>query len=426
MLLFLPRAASAIHHARSFKMPIAPVSTSLGGETLFQWEGTNAQGVSLSGEIRARGVNQVRAALRRQGVQPSRVEPHKPIRGRAIRPVDIALFTRQLATMLAAGVPMMQCFEVVARGQSNPRMTRLLLTIRADIETGTSLSTAFRKQPAQFSALYCNLVAAGEVAGILDSLLERLAVYMEKSESLKSKIRSALMYPASVVAVAVVVLATIMVFVIPAFASVFASFGADLPGPTLLVMGLSAHAVAWGWAYALLAVGLVFAARELWRSSPAVQFDVDGWALRAPVFGSMLDKACMARWTRTLSTLLAAGVPLVEALDSVGGAAGNRIFLRATEAIQKQVSHGASLNASMAGSGLFPPMVLQLCAIGEESGALDAMLARAAEFLEAEVEAKVTNLSSLLEPFIIVFLGLVIGGVVIAMYLPIFQLGQVV
>lgn len=406
-------------------MPSAPASNSL-GETVFQWEGVNVHGVSLSGEIRAHGINQVRAALRRQGVKPGRVEPLKPIRGRAVRPVDIALFTRQLATMLAAGVPMLQCFEVVARGQTNPRMVKLLLAIRSDIETGTSLSAAFRKHPAQFSALYCNLVAAGEVAGILDSLLERLALYMERSESLKSKIRSALMYPACVVAVAVIVLALIMVFVIPAFQSVFASFGAELPGPTLLVMALSAHAVAWGWVYLLLALGAVIAAREAWRGSPKVQLAADVWALRAPVFGSMLDKACMARWTRTLSTLLAAGVPLVEALDSVGGAAGNRVFVRATEAIQKQVSHGASLNAAMAGSGLFPPMVLQLCAIGEESGALDAMLARAAEFLEAEVEAKVTNLSSLLEPFIIVFLGLVIGGIVVAMYLPIFQLGQVV
>lgn len=396
------------------------------GEIVFHWEGTDAQGASLSGEIRASGVNQVRAALRRQGVRPGRVEPQKALRGRAVRPADIALFTRQLATMLAAGVPMLQCFEVVARGQANPRMVRLLLALRADIETGTSLSAAFRKQPAQFSALYCNLVAAGEAAGILDSLLDRLAQYLEKSEALKSKIRSALMYPASVVAVAFVVLGLIMTFVIPAFKSVFASFGAELPGPTLLVMGLSAHAVAWGWLYLLLALGLAYAAREVWRGSPAVQLAVDGWALRAPVFGSMLDKACMARWTRTLSTLLTAGVPLVEALDSVGGAAGNLVFVRATEAIQKQVSHGASLNSAMAASELFPPMALQLCAIGEESGALDAMLGRAAEFLEAEVESKVVNMSSLLEPFIIVFLGVVIGGIVVAMYLPIFQLGQAV
>lgn len=395
-------------------------------DTVFQWEGTNAQGVSVSGEIRARGQSQVRALLRRQGVQPGRVELQKPLRGRAIRPVDIALFTRQLATMLAAGVPMLQCFEVVARGQVNPRMAKLLLAIRADIETGTSLSAAFQRQPAHFSKLYCNLVAAGEVAGVLDSLLERLAQYEEKSEALKSKIRSALMYPASVVAVAVIVLALIMVFVIPAFKSVFASFGAELPGPTLLVMGISAHLVAWGWIYLILAVGAAYAMRQAWRESPALQLAADGWALKSPVFGGMLDKACMARWTRTLSTLLAAGVPLVEALDSVVGAAGNRVFARATEAIQKQVSQGASLNSTMGASGLFPPMVLQLCAIGEESGALDAMLARAADFLEAEVEAKVANLSSLMEPFIIVFLGIVIGSIVVAMYLPIFQLGQIV
>lgn len=406
-------------------MPSASTANHLDG-IVFQWEGTNAQGASASGQIRARGENQARAALRRQGVRPQRVVPQKVLRGRAIRPVDMALFTRQLATMLAAGVPMLQCFEVVARGQTNPRMAALLLAIRADIETGTSLSAAFQKQPRHFSVLYCNLVAAGEVAGILDSLLERLAQYMEKSEALKSKIRSALMYPASVVTVALIVLALIMVFVIPAFQSVFASFGAELPGPTLLVMGLSAHLVAWGWLYVLLALGLAYATREVWRGSPKVQLVADGWALKAPVFGAMLDKACMARWTRTLSVLLAAGVPLVDALDSVGGAAGNRVFLQATKMIQMQVSQGASLNGAMAASGLFPPMVLQLCGIGEESGALDAMLARAAEFLEAEVQAKVANLSSLLEPFIIVFLGAIIGSIVVAMYLPIFQLGQIV
>lgn len=406
-------------------MPGASAAKKL-GDTVFQWEGTNAQGVSVSGSLSARGESHARAVLRRQGVQTKRVEVQKPVRGRSVRPIDIALFTRQLATMLAAGVPMLQCFEVVARGHVNPRMSRLLLTIRADIETGTALSTAFRKQPAHFSELYCNLVAAGEVAGILDSLLERLAQYMEKSEALKSKIRSALMYPASVVAVAVLVLALIMVFVVPAFRSVFASFGAELPGPTLLVMGVSAHLVAWGWVYLIAALAAAYATRQAWRNSPALQLTADAWSLQVPVFGSMLSKACMARWTRTLSTLLAAGVPLVEALDSVGGAAGNRVFVRATEVMQKQVSQGGSLNAAMSGSGLFPPMVLQLCSIGEESGALDAMLARAAEFLEAEVEAQVANLSSLLEPFIIVFLGLVIGGIVVAMYLPIFQLGQIV
>lgn len=406
-------------------MPSAPVTTRL-GDIVFQWEGTNAQGANVSGEVRAHGENQVRAALRRQGVQASRVAPQRKARGRAIRLVDIALFTRQLATMLAAGIPMLQCFDVVARGQVNPRMSALLLVIRADIETGTSLSAAFRKHPAQFSALYCDLVVSGEATGILDLLLERLAHYMEKSEALKAKIRSALMYPASVLAVAAVVLGLIMVFVIPAFKNVFASFGAELPGPTLLVMGLSSHLVGWGWLYLLVGLGTAYAAREVWRASAALQLAVDGWALKAPVFGGMLDKACMARWTRTLSTLLAAGVPLVEALDSVGGAAGNRVFLESTVAIQKQVSQGASLNGAMTTTGLFPPMVLQLCAIGEESGALDGMLTRAAEFLEAEVDVKVVNLSTLLEPFIIVFLGSLIGGIVVAMYLPIFQLGQVV
>lgn len=405
---------------------MAITAASRPGDIVFQWEGVNAQGAKVNGEIRARGESQVRAGLRRQGVKPSRVAPLKPVRGRAIRPADIALFTRQLATMLSAGVAMLQCFEVVARGQANPRMARLLLAIRTDIETGTSLSAAFRKHPAHFSALYCNLVVAGESAGILDSLLERLAEYMEKSELLKSRIRSALMYPAAVLAVAALVLGLILVFVIPAFESVFASFGAELPGPTLLVMGLSAHLIAWGWFYGVLGLGAAYAAHKAWRDSPAVQLAADRWALRVPVFGPMLEKACMARWTRTLSTLLAAGVPVLEALDSVGGAAGNLVFQQATDRIQKQVSQGVSLNAAMGGSALFPPMVLQLCAIGEESGALDRMLVRAAAFLESEVEAQVANLSSLLEPFIIVFLGGLIGAIVVAMYLPIFQLGQVV
>lgn len=406
-------------------MPSPSVTNRL-GLIVFQWEGINAQGTAVSGEIRAHGENQARATLRRQGVRPGRVAPAKPTHGRRIRPADIALFTRQLATMLAAGVPMLQCFEVVARGQANPRMVKLLLDIRADVETGTALSTAFRKHPAYFSPLYCNLVVTAEAAGILDSLLERLALYMEKSEALKAKIRSALIYPASVLLVALAVLCLIMVFVIPAFEGVFASFGAELPAPTLLVMSLSAHVLAWGWTYLLLGLALVYAVRALWRSSPAVRLAADGWALRAPVFGSMLAKACMARWTRTLSTLIAAGVPLSEGLDSVGGAAGNRVFSRATGLIQKQVSQGSSLNTAMSSTGLFPPMVLQLCAIGEESGALDAMLARAAEFLEAEVELHVASLSSLLEPMIIVFLGTLIGGIVVAMYMPIFQLGQVV
>src|SRR5580765_136033 len=333
-------------------------------DIVFEWEGKDKNGKPVRGEMRAGGEAMVSASLRRQGVMVNKVKKRRMSGGKPIKQKDIAVFTRQLTTMMRAGVPLIQAFDIVARGSTNARMTRLLTDIRSDVETGTSLSAAFRKHPMYFDALYCNLVEAGEAGGILEQLLDRLAIYQEKTMAIKNKIKSALIYPIAVMVVAFIVLAVIMIFVIPAFEDVFSSFGADLPAPTLVVI--------------------------------------------------------------TLSTMFAAGVPLVEALDSVGGAAGNAVFQEATEQIQRDVSTGSALTTSMQTTGVFPTMVVQMCAIGEESGSLDAMLGKAAEFYEDEIDEAVKGLSSLMEPFIIVILGVLVGGIVVSMYLPIFKLGQVV
>jgi type IV pilus assembly protein PilC len=328
--------------------------------------------------------------------------------------------------MMQAGVPLLQSFDIVGRGHANPNVARLLNNIRTDVETGSSLSAAFRKHPQQFDNLYCNLVEAGEQAGILDKLLERLATYMEKTEAIKSKIKSALMYPISVVLVALVVVAVIMIFVVPAFKEVFASFGADLPGPTLMVIAMSEFFVAYWWLMLGTLGGGLYAFIQAWKRNEQVQKLMDRLMLKIPVFGALIEKSCIARWTRTLSTMFAAGVPLVESLNSVGGASGNSVFADATTKIQQEVSSGTSLTAAMTQANVFPSMVLQMCAIGEESGSLDHMLGKAADFFEAEVDDMVGGLSSLMEPIIIVFLGGLIGGIVVAMYLPIFKMGQVV
>jgi type IV pilus assembly protein PilC len=328
--------------------------------------------------------------------------------------------------MMRAGVPLIQSFDIVARGSTNPKMTRLLTDIRSDVETGTSLSAAFRKHPLYFDGLYCNLVEAGEAGGILETLLDRLAVYQEKTMAIKNKIKSALIYPVAVLVVAFVVLTVIMIFVIPAFEDVFKSFGADLPAPTLVVIAMSKFFTTyWYLIFSILGGGIYFFL-QTWRRSVKMQKYMDRLLLRVPVFGDLVNKSSIARWTRTLSTMFAAGVPLVEALDSVGGASGNAVFAEATEKIQKDVSTGSALTTSMQATGVFPVMVLQMCAIGEESGSLDAMLGKAAEFYEDEVDEAVKGLSSLMEPFIIVILGTLIGGIVVSMYLPIFKLGQVV
>ncbi|TFZ01569.1 type II secretion system F family protein [Ramlibacter rhizophilus] len=395
-------------------------------EFVFEWEGKDRNGKAVRGESRAGGENQVQAFLRRQGVTPTKIRKRRMRRGQRIRPKDIAVFTRQLATMMKAGVPLLQAFDIVGRGNPNGSVTRMLAEIRGDVETGTSLSAAFRKFPNHFNSLYCNLVEAGEAAGILESLLDRLAVYMEKTEAVKSKIKTALMYPIAVVAVAFIVVSVIMIFVIPAFKEVFTSFGADLPAPTLFVIGLSEFFVAYWWAiFGGIGGGLYFF-MESWKRSEKVQHFMDRVMLRLPIFGDLVYKSTVARWTRTLSTMFAAGVPLVEALDSVGGASGNSVYEKATERIQQEVSTGTSLTTAMTGAGVFPSMVLQMSAIGEESGSLDHMLSKAADFYEAEVDDMVGGLSSLMEPIIIVFLGTIIGGIVVSMYLPIFKLGAVV
>ena len=395
-------------------------------EFIFEWVGKDRQGKELRGEMRATGEAQVQASLRRQGIFMTKLKKRALRAGKKIKPKDIAVFTRQMATMMKAVVPLLQAFDIVGRGNPNPSVTKLLNDIRQDVETGTSLSVAFRKHPMYFDALYCNLVEAGEAAGILETLMDRLATYMEKTEAIKGKIKSALMYPTSVVLVAFIVVTVIMIFVIPAFKEVFTSFGADLPAPTLLVMSISEFFVDYWWLiFGVLGGGFYFF-MQAWKRSPKMQRVMDRLLLKMPIFGVLIDKSCVARWTRTLSTMFAAGVPLVEALDSVGGASGNSVYKEATDRIQHEVATGSSLNVAMANANVFPSMVLQMCAIGEESGAIDHMLGKAADFYEQEVDEMVAGLSSLMEPIIIVFLGGIIGSIVVAMYLPIFKLGQVV
>ncbi len=343
-------------------------------EFVFEWEGRDRNGKIVRGEQRAGGEAMVSASLRRQGILVTKVKKRKLSGGRSIKQKDIAVFTRQLATMMKAGVPLLQAFDIVARGSPNPRLTRLLTDIRSDVETGTSLSAAFRKHPLYFDSLYCNLVEAGEAGGILEELLDRLAMYQEKIVALKNKVRSALIYPAAVVVVAIVVLIVIMIFVIPAFKDVFKSFGADLPAPTLMVIAMSDFFVG-NWYILLPALfGGAYFFFESWRRSEKMQKFMDRALLKVPIFGDLVHKSAVARWTRTLATMFAAGVPLVEALDSVGGASGNAVFAEATEQIQKDVSTGTALTTAMQTTGVFPSMVLQMASIGEESGSLDHML----------------------------------------------------
>jgi len=395
-------------------------------ESVYAWEGRDKSGKTVKGEMRAGGEAIVSATLRRQGILVGKVKKKSYSSGKKITEKDITLFTRQLATMMKAGVPLLQSFEIVAKGHSNPSVAKLITDIRGDVETGTSLNQAFRKFPLYFDSLFCNLVGAGEQAGILEDLLTRLAIYKEKTIAIKGKIKSALFYPVSILAVAFIVTAVIMIWVVPAFKSVFTSFGADLPAPTVMVMNLSDFFVKWWYLiFGSIGGGLYFFMQS-WRRSEKVQRTMDRLLLKIPVFGDVIMKATVARWTRTLATMFAAGVPLVESLDSVGGAAGNFVFFDATRKIQTEVSTGTSLTTAMQNVNLFPSMVTQMVAIGEESGALDSMLGKVADFYEAEVDEAVESLSSLMEPMIMVILGVLIGGLVIAMYLPIFKLGSVV
>ena len=395
-------------------------------ESVFHWEGRDKNGRVVKGEMRAGGESVVAASLRRRGVMVSKIKKQSFRRGRRITRKDLALFTRQLSTMLKAGVPLMQSFDIVGRGHANPSMARLMNDIKMDVETGTSLNQAFRKYPLYFDPLFCNLVAAGEQAGILETLLDRLAMYQEKTIALQGKIKKAMFYPVSIIMVAILVTAVIMIFVIPSFKNVFTSFGADLPAPTLFVIAMSDFFVKyWYIVFGLLFGGIYFLV-QAWRRSPKVQAAVDRTLLKLPVLGEMLQKASIARWSRTLATTFAAGVPLVEALDSVGPAAGNYVYKEATKSVQTEVNVGTSLAQAMQNTGVFPNMAVQMTQIGEESGSLDSMLSKVADYYEREVDETVDALSSLLEPMIMVILGVIIGGIVIAIYLPIFKLGQVV
>ena len=395
-------------------------------ENVYAWEGKDKTGRTVRGEVRAGGEAIVNVTLRRQGIMVTKVKKKVYRSGKKITDKDLTMFTRQLATMMKAGVPLLQSFDIVGKGHGNPSMAKLIQDLRNDVETGTSLNRAFRKFPLYFDPLFCNLVGAGEQAGILEDLLTRLAIYKEKTLALKGKIKSALTYPIAILAIAFIVTAVIMIWVVPAFKQVLESFGADLPTPTLVVMAISDFFVTWWYLIfgSMFATGYFFF--QAWRRSLKMQQAMDRLLLRLPIFGPVIRKATIARWTRTLATMFAAGVPLVEALDSVGGASGNAVYLEATRKIQNEVSTGTSLTASMQNADVFPNLVIQMVQIGEESGSLDAMLGKVADFFEVEVDEAVAALSSLMEPLIMVILGVLIGGLVVAMYLPIFKLGSVV
>jgi len=393
---------------------------------IFEWEAKDRKGKAFKGEQRAESQAEVNTSLRKQGLTIVKLKKRKAPRGRKITEKDIAYFTRQLSTMLKAGIPLLQSIDIVARGHSNPNFTQLLGEIRFDIESGSSMAMAFRRQPKYFDTLYCNLIDAGEQGGILDALLERLSVYMEKSIALKSQIKSAMIYPIAVLTVAFAVTVILMLFVIPAFKGVFSSFGANLPAPTLVVIAISDFFVAnWYIVIGVPILGIVSYARALKKSEKVQRFS-DKALLKLPIFGNLFRKAVIARWTRTLATMFAAGTPLVESMESVAGAAGNWLYYDATREIEQSVRIGTSLTNAMQATHVFDNMVLQMTQIGEESGALDNMLLKVAEFYEREVDDAVAAISSLIEPFIIVILGVLIGGMVVAMYLPIFKLGQVV
>lgn len=395
-------------------------------EFVFLWEGKDKTGKIVRGEMRAGGETLVQATLRRQGVLVTKVKKRSFRSAGRVTEKDVTLFTRQMATMMKAGVPLLQAFDIVSKGSSNGAVAKLMNDVRSDVETGSALHQAFRKYPQHFDALFCNLVEAGEQAGILDTLLDRLATYREKILAIKGKIKSAMFYPTAVILVALIITAVILIFVIPEFKKVFTSFGADLPGPTLFVIALSDAVVAWWYViFGAIAAGAV-AFVTMWKRSSKLQIGVDRLLLQIPILGDILRKATIARWARTLSTMFAAGVPLVEALDSVGGASGNHIYRLATKQIQNEVSTGTSLTVAMQNANVFPTMVVQMVSIGEESGQLDSMLSKVADFFEQDVDDAVESLSSLIEPVIMVVLGTLIGGLIIAMYLPIFKVAQTV
>ncbi len=396
-------------------------------EVPFVWEGVDKTGKKIKGEMLAGGEAMVRQILRRQGITVQKVRKQSALaRSKSITEKDVTLFTRQLATMLKAGVPLLQAFDIAARSHANPALQRLLGEIKSDVEAGTSMSQAFRKHPKYFDGLYCNLVYAGEQAGILDGVLDRIATYKEKMLALKGKIKSALFYPVIVIVIAFLITAGIMLFVIPAFKDLYGQSRADLPALTSLVLYISDVFTAWWHVIFGGIIAVIVGSFQALRRSPKLRALVDKWSLQVPVFGPLIEKATVARWSRTFSSMFAAGVPMVEALDSVAGAAGNAVFAEATQKIRNDVATGASLAASLQSAKIFPNMLIQMVAIGEESGSLDTMLTKVADYYEREVDDAVAGLSSLMEPMIMVILGTIIGTIVIAMYLPIFKMGNVV
>lgn len=393
----------------------------------FTFEGKNIETERLvRGEVVAKDEEEARKKLQRRGIRPLRISKVKTARKRRITQEDITVFTRQLATMMKAGLPLMQAFEIVARGHSNPSMTEMLMQVRSDVEQGSALGKSFSKYPKYFDRFYCNLVSAGESGGVLESLLDKLAVYKEKTQAIKKKVKTALTYPIAIIVVAIALIFIMMMFVLPAFKEVYANMGAELPDLTQLVMNLSDLFVDYGWIMIILLIASAFGLYKLHEKSPTFQKRIDALILRLPVFGTIVRKATIARWARTTSTLFAAGVPLVEVLDSVAGASGNILYEEATQDIRAKVTQGLSLTSSMQSTDMFPNMVIQMAAIGEESGSLDDMLNKAAEFYEDEVDNSVSRLSALMEPIIMVVLGSLIGILLIAMYLPLFNLGNVV
>ena len=396
---------------------------------VFLWEGKDKRGKVLKGERSARNQTLIRAELRKQGITPSRIRKKpKPLfggGGKRIKAGDIAVFTRQLATMLNAGIPLVQAFGIIAAAAENPRLQKLINTIRVDVESGQTLAEALAKHPAYFDELYVNLVASGESAGVLDQVLENIATYKERIESIKGKIKKALFYPATVIGVAVLVTAILLVFVIPQFESIFQSFGGDLPAFTQLVVSLSESLQQVGWLYLLIFIAAIIAIVQLKKRSKPFAHFLDRMSLKIPIVGGVLEKAALSRFARTLATTFAAGVPLVDALKTVAGATGNVVYGDATLQIRDDVATGHQMQLAMQQTGLFPPMVVQMTAIGEEAGSLDAMLTKVANFYEEEVNNTVDALSSLLEPFIIILVGVIVGGIVVAMYLPIFKMAAV-
>lgn len=393
------------------------------------WEGKNRQGAQMSGEIDGHDLALIKAQLRKQGITPTKVRKKGTQLfggGKKIKPMDIALFTRQMATMMKAGVPLLQSFDIIGEGLDNPNMRKLVESIKNDIAGGNTFAGSLRKHPQYFDDLYCNLVDAGEQAGALEALLERVATYKEKTEALKSKIKKAMNYPIAVVAVAFIVTAILLIKVVPQFEEVFASFDAELPAFTQMVIGISEFVQESGLYLLLGLIALVFALRYFHRNSEKFRDNVDRFLLKAPVVGDIIYKSSVARFARTLATTFAAGVPLVDALDSVAGATGNVVFRNAVMKVKADVSSGTQLNVSMRSTGVFPSMALQMTSIGEESGALDTMLDKVASYYEAEVDNAVDGLTALMEPVIMSVLGVLVGGLIIAMYLPIFQLGAVV